>query len=125
MAETYLSGLHSVEARRALAEVLLALFRQWGIHELNQAELLGMEEVKSLWQGEALPNRMSVLERAGLLLAIDRMLKQQFEEDPQMRDRWVEFPNMAFGGSSPLQRMLGGIEGIREVYELLKQASLH
>lgn len=125
MAETYLSGLHSVEARRALAEVLLVLFRHWGIHELNQAELLGMEEVKSLWEGAALPNRMNVLERAGMLLAIDRMLREQFAEDLLMRDKWVEFPNVALGGSSPLQRMLDGIEGIREVYELLKQASPH
>lgn len=123
MAETYLSGLHSVEARRALAEVVLALFRHWGIHELNQAELLGMAEVKSLWEGAALPNRMSVLERAGLLLAIDRMLKQQFTEDPLMRDKWVEFPNVALDGRSPLQKMLEGIEGIREVHDLLQQAS--
>lgn len=121
MAETYLSGLHSVEARRALAEVLLALFRRWGVHELNQAELLGMAEVKSLWQGEAVPNTTSVLERAGLLLAIDRMLKQLFADEPLLRDKWVEFPSIALDGDSPLQVMLEGIEGIRRVHALLEK----
>ena len=121
MAGTYVSGLHSAEARRALAEVLLALFRHWGIHELNQAELLGMAEVKSLWEGGAVPNTTSVLERAGLLLAIDRMLKQLFTEEPLMRDKWVEFPNVALGGSSPLKVMLEGAEGIRRVHALLER----
>jgi hypothetical protein len=125
MTETYLSGLHSAEARRALAEVLLVLFRNWGIHELNQAQLLGMAEVKSLWEGAALPNTTSVLERAGMLLAIDRMLKQQFVEEPLMRDRWVEFPNAALDGNSPLQVMLEGAEGIRRVHALLERQMRH
>jgi hypothetical protein len=119
MAETYLSGVHSEEGRRALAEVVLALFRRWGIDEEQQAALLGMAEVGALWKGGALPNTMSVLERAGLLLAIDRMLKMLFADEPLMQDTWVEFPNGALEGCSPLKVMLEGEEGLRRVHGLL------
>jgi hypothetical protein len=120
MAETYLTGMHSEEGRRALAESLLALLRQWGVEETGQAKLLGMEEVDSLWQGAPLPNQTDVLERVGLLLAIGRALQQQFEEEPLMAERWVSFPNIWLKGRTPLERMLEGLEGIREVHALFK-----
>lgn len=120
MAETYLSGMHSEEGRRALAEALLAVFRQWEVAEADQARLLGMAEVESLWQGAALPNETNVLERAGLLLAIHRSLRQQFTEHPLMQERWVSFPNIWLKGHSPLQKMLEGLGGIREVRDLLE-----
>jgi len=120
MADTYLSGMHTEEGRRALAEVLLALFRQWELSEADQARLLGMEEVASLWQGAALPSETGVLERAGLLLAIDRALKLQFAEQPLMQERWISFPNIWLKGRAPLQKMLEGMEGIRQVHDLFK-----
>jgi hypothetical protein len=121
MMQSYLSGLHSEDGRRALAEVLLALFRQWELDEGDQARLLGMEEVASLWQGEPLPNKAEVLERAGQLLAIERALRQQFAEQPLMHERWVSFPNVALDGRTPIERMLEGVDGIRQVREQLEQ----
>ncbi|MFO7594295.1 MAG: antitoxin Xre/MbcA/ParS toxin-binding domain-containing protein [Pseudomonadota bacterium] len=119
MAESYLSGMHTEEGRRAVAEVLLALFRRWEIAEGDQAKLLGMQEVEPLWQGTALPNETAVLERAGLLLAIERAIQQQFAEQPKMADRWVTLPNIWLQGRSPLDKMLEGDEGIRQIHDLL------
>jgi len=123
MADTYLSDMDSVEGRRALAEVLLALFRQWELDEADQAKLLGLEEIDSLWQGAALPNRENVLERAGLILAISRALKKQFADQPVMEERWIRLPNIWLQGRAPLQRMLESDEGIHEVHGLFKHPS--
>jgi hypothetical protein len=123
MAATYLSGMHSEEGRRALADALLAMFRQWDLEEADQAGLLGMNEVDTLWQGAALPNETTVLERAGMLLAIGRALKKQFAEEPLMQANWINFPNIWLQGRVPLQRMLEGDEGIREVYALFEHPS--
>lgn len=120
MAETYLSGMHTEEGRRAIAEALLAMFRKWELEKSDQAKLLGMDELESLWQGAALPNETSVLERAGLLLAIDRALQKQFAEQPLMQERWVSFPNIWLKGRKPLEIMLKGMEGIREVHDLFE-----
>ncbi len=121
MSDTYLSGMDTNEGRRALAEVLLAMFRHWGVEAPQQAELLGMEEVESLWQGAALPNKTTVLERAGQLLAIDRALAKKYADQPLLREQWVSNPNIWLRGRSPLQRMLEGVEGIREVRSLIEQ----
>ena len=68
MTETLVTELRTPEARTALADALLALFKQWRIHEINQFELLGMQEVKKLQQGVPLPDDVNVLERAGKAL---------------------------------------------------------
>jgi len=120
MAETYLSGMHTEEGRRAIAEALLAMFRRWELEQSDQAKLLGMDELESLWQGAALPNETGVLERAGLLLAIDRALQKQFAEQPLMQERWVSFPNIWLKGRTPLEIMLKGMEGLREVHDLFE-----
>ncbi len=121
MSETYLSGMETSEGRRALAETMLALFRNWGIEPPQQAELLGMEEISSLWEGAALPNTTSVLERAGLLLAIDRQLSKKYVDQPLLREQWVSNPNIWLRGRSPLQRMLEDMAGIREVLSLIEK----
>jgi len=122
MAQTFLTQLHSEEGRRALTEVLLALFRQWELEEQDQAALLGLAEVASLWRGEPLPDEAEVLERAGLLLAISRALQAQFAAQPQMGERWVTLPNIWLQGRAPLTRMLEGLEGIRQIHDLLPAA---
>lgn len=120
MADTYLSGMHSEEGRRAVAESLLAMFRQWELDEAEQASLLGMKEIQPLWQGSALPNETVILERAGLLLAIGRALRQQFADEPLMQERWISLPNIWLQGRAPLRVMLEGDEGIRTVHDLFK-----
>lgn len=121
MSETWLSGMDTEEGRRALAEVVLAVFRHWGVETPQQAELLGVEEVTSLWEGAELPNRSNVLERAGLLLAIDRHLKIKYADQPLMQEQWVSAPNIWLRGRSPLEKMLKGVGEIREVLELIEQ----
>jgi hypothetical protein len=128
MRETLFPQLQDPEARKAVAEVLIALFDRWQLHELNQAQLLGLDSIYSLRRDKMLPNTPAVLERAGHLLAIDRALLKQYPYRSGYRDRWVTIPSEpsdSFGGESPLQVMLTrGIEGIREVQEYLESLEI-
>lgn len=117
---SYLPELHSVEGRRALAEVLLAMFARWGLVETKQAELLGLPHMNALQEGAPLPDQPQVLERAGQLLAIDRALARCFPDDRVLRDEWVVFPNSALGGRSPLAVMLGEPDGLDTVRALIE-----
>lgn len=121
MTDTLLPELQTPEARRAVAELLLALFRRWALHESKQAELLAMDNIEALQRGEPLPENHETLERAGLILAIDRSLQQRYPEDHETRDIWVVYPNSALGGLSPLTVMLGGLEGIRRIRRMLSR----
>lgn len=71
-----------------------------------------------------MPSETKVLERAGMLLAIDRALKHQFDEQPLMQQRWISSPNIWLKGRAPIEKMLEGFEGIRDVYELFEHHSL-
>ena len=114
--KTRVSELKESETRKALAEVVLALFERWELHELNQATLLGLVDVKSLKQGEPLPEDSAVLERVGHLMAIDRALMKRYPYQPKKRDRWISQPEPRLGDKTPLNFMLaGGIPAIREV----------
>lgn len=119
MTETFLPELHTAEARKAVAETLLALFQRWGLHEAKQAELLAVDDISPLRRGDPLPERPETLERAGLILAIDRALQRLYPDDSLLRDGWVVFPNSAFGGLSPLTVMLGGLDGLHRVRRVL------
>lgn len=120
MSATFLPELHTPEARKAVAELLLSLFRRWGLSEVKQAELLAIDNIAGLQGGEPLPDRYETLERAGLILAVDRSLQGLYPNDRVLRDDWVVFPNTAFDGRSPLSMMLAGLEGIRRVHALLQ-----
>jgi hypothetical protein len=120
MHDTFLPELHTPEARKAVAELLLAVFQRWALHEVKQAELLGMDDIAALQRGEPLPELYDTLERAGLILAIDRSLGRLYAGDRVLRDGWVTFPNSALGGLTPLTVMLGGLDGIRRIRHLLQ-----
>ena len=115
MAETFLPELHSVDGRRAVAEVTVALLDRWDLDEGQEKILLGTEEVAPYREGEPLPDNPDVLTRAGQLVAIDRALRKRFPNDPMMRDNWVKFPNPALGDFTPLLVMFGGTDGLERV----------
>ena len=118
---TLVPELRDPEARQALAEVILALFKRWELHEFNQALLLGLAEMTKLRQGEPLPDDVAVLARVGHLLAIDRALLKLYPYQPDMRDRWISSPQPRLGGRAPLELMLvGGLRAIKAVRALVE-----
>lgn len=120
MTETLVTELRTPEARTALADALHALFQQWGIHDINQIELLGIQEIKKLQQGVPLPDDTDVLERAGQLLAIERALNKLYPYQPGRRNDWVLTPNSMLNDVPPINIMLEGLDGIKKVRELIE-----
>ena len=122
--ETLVPELKDPETRKALAEVIIAQFERWKLHEVNQAMLLGLSEVTELRQGKPLPDDQAVLEHVGHLLAIDRALLKLYPYQPERRARWISSPQPRLGGRTPLEAMLGGgIQGIKEVRAAVESAA--
>ncbi len=119
MTETLLPQLETPEARRAAVEAVLALFARWRLHEVNQAELLGVAAINKLKSTGIAALDASVLKRAGNLLAIGRALKKNYSYQPVARDQWIMKPQKQLKGETPLAIMLlKGDEGIRIIREL-------
>ena len=116
MQKTWLPEVKDTETRRALTVAVLALFASWQLHEVNQAELLGMRDISGLRTGEPLPADAEVLERAGHLLAIGRSLRKAYPNQLSKRTHWISSPHEKLFGATPLQYMLAGdVETIRQI----------
>ena len=124
MSESLLGQLEDEEARQAVLDATFAMFRRWHLHDINQAQLLGLANLKSLKQHMAGDVAAAILTRMGNLLAIERALNKYFRYEPQKRDRWIFQPQQTLNGETPLAFMLGqGDNGIREVKQLAESLS--
>jgi myo-inositol catabolism protein IolC len=116
--KTLLPELQDPEARIAVAEALLALFERWQLHEVNQAQLLGLNSVKGLKQ-KIVQAETETMERAGYLLAIDRALRQRTAAQAEREKNWIFTPNDYLSGLTPLSIMLeDGLQGIMSIRDM-------
>ena len=121
MAETLLPQIQSPEARIAVIEAVLALFARWRLHDINQAQLLGVEDIAILKNQKTGKVASAVLTRAGNLLAIDRALNRYYAYQPRVCDQWISSPQEQLTGATPLAVMLkDGNRGIRKIRDLVE-----
>lgn len=121
MSETLLTQLQDPEARRAVIEVVLTLFEHWQLHEINQAELLGVSNISDLQQDILPSDNSNVFQRIGHLLAIDRALVKYFSYRLKTRNTWILQPHDKLDSEMPLTIMLEqGLEGIKRVSHILE-----
>jgi hypothetical protein len=123
MSQTFLPQLNSIENRKLIAEILVELFKQWELHELNQAELLGLKSMAKLKHGNPLPDTGHILERAGHLLAIHRALIKLYPTQENKRNQWITRANLEFNHTTPLKIMLEEeLDGIKKVREFVEDS---
>ena len=122
MTETLLPKMDTPEARQAAIEAVLTLLRRWGLHEAKQAELLGLRDITTVAQSGLSPDDDIVLERAGHLLAIGRLLKRLYA-DETAADWWITSPYDGLDGVAPVTLMLKGVEGIKRIRTFLEQVA--
>lgn len=119
--ETLFTRLHSSETRSAVIDAVLALFTRWRLHDINQAQLLGVGDIGNFKYPNLLNPEPVVLARAGDLLAIDRALNRYYAYQPRVCDRWVSTPQKQLNGATPLAIMLTeGYRGIGKIRELVE-----
>jgi hypothetical protein len=123
MIRTLLPELHSEEARKALSVSLMAVLDRWQLFDPERLVLLGLSDTAALMRyrkGEPLADEPKLLERAGHLLAIERVLRRRYPYQPALRRGWIKQKDAGLGDRSPLEVIEEqGLEGLRAVREHL------
>jgi hypothetical protein len=121
MHETLLPKLEDPKSRQAVLEVVLVLLGRWGIDEVDQCKLLGVNKLSDLHSGEPSFDETFVFTRIGYILAIERELSRLYPYQAEKHDRWLIEPQDLLEGKTPLTMILDqGIEAMRHIKHVLE-----
>jgi hypothetical protein len=87
-----------------------AILDAWAVGVDDARAILGAPPARTYFtwrRGEGVRMPADTLRRIGYLAGIYKAL-QVLYSDPHLADTWVQRPNRAFGGQTPLQRMGAG-----------------
>jgi hypothetical protein len=87
-----------------------AILDAWDVGVDDARAILGAPPARTYFtwrRGEGVRVPADTLRRIGYLAGIYKAL-QMLYSDPRLADTWVQRPNRAFGGQTPLQRMGAG-----------------
>lgn len=98
-----------------VAAGLRAFFRisdQWGLKNEQAIALLGYPAKQTFYNWkkgkiDRINNSYDLAARLSYIVGIFKALEILYNQ-PDLADRWVAQPNLAFGGQSALDRMMGG-----------------
>ena len=117
--------LDAPDSRKALAKLVMRLFRLWKISTADQLNLLGLSGnsramLSKYARGEALPSTRDMQDRVGWLLSVHKALRLLYPRNEEMLYSWVNRRNEAFENLTPLAVMKEqGIIGIVRVSRYL------
>ena len=114
----------SPQDRHDLIEMVLNVFRHWGVPSSAHPVLLGLPQDTSarallkIQQGSPLPNEADLVIRAQILLKIYRGVQTLFPGNPNMANYWVTTDSYQFNNRSPLEIMYDeGIAGMQSILD--------
>ena len=118
MSETPLSP----QDRSKLIEMVLNVFRHWGVPAPAHAVLLGLPQDRSarallkIQQGSALADEPALIARAEIILKIYRGVQTLFPGNSNMANYWISTESYQFNHHSPLEVMYDeGLAGMQTV----------
>lgn len=116
---------HDLGMRGAEALALMRVFRDWGLTEAEQAQVLDLEpkRLSRLLDGGALPDEAELLTRVRHLLAIHKALRLRFDGDVRNMGAWLRHPCHALGGRAPLAVLLASPDALANLRGQLMRVS--
>jgi hypothetical protein len=113
----------SVDLRSAETQALLRLFDAWQLTREEQSNLLGIDarSLDGYLDGRPLADDTVLLDRVANLLAIHKVLRLRYAEQPDFLQEWVRLPNVKLAGHRPLDLMMASREGLSAMRQHLDQ----
>jgi len=111
--------------RKDLIHSVFEILHHWKIDSELQALLVGLSadtksrELTKIKNGKAFPDEEDFMRRALEILSISKGLKKAFPGNATLADLWVTTPSYNFGDRAPLEIMITGLDGLKEINQHL------
>lgn len=130
--QEYQELANSEQKRKALAKVVLRIFKQWRIDTKSQLILLGRLEKSRALLTQYRTGKTPIaatqddLQRASYLIGIYQLLKSLYPKNPEICQQWITSRNKQLNNLTPLDVMIGeGIPGMQKIYRFLQFQMVH
>lgn len=116
-----MSFYDNVEERKDLIHSIFEVLNDWKIDAELQALLVGLSsgtkarELIKIKNGKAFPDEEDFLQRALEILSIRKGLKSAFPGNNTLANLWVTTPSYNFNDRAPLEIMITGLAGLKEI----------
>ena len=110
------------EERKDLIQTIFKILNDWKIDLELQVLLVGLpaetksRELTKIKNGKAFPDENDFMLRAVEIISISKALQLAFPSNRTLSDLWVTTSTYTFADRAPLEVMLSGLEGMKEVH---------
>ena len=110
------------EERKDLIQTIFQILNDWKIDLDLQVLLVGLpaetksRELTKIKNGKAFPDENDFMLRAVEIISISKALQLAFPSNRTLSDLWVTTSTYTFADRAPLEVMLAGLEGMKEVH---------
>ena len=110
------------EERKDLIQTIFKILNDWKVDLELQVMLVGLSaetksrELTKIKNGKAFPDENDFMLRAVEIISISKALQLAFPSNRTLSDLWVTTPTYTFADRAPVEVMLSGLEGMREIH---------
>ena len=114
------------EERKDLIHTIFTILTNWKLATDIQVVLVGLDsdtksrELTKIKNGKSFPDENDFMQRALEIISISKALHLAFPGNQTLADLWVTTPSYQFNDCAPVEIMLGGIDGLKEVHQHLR-----
>jgi len=114
------------DERKDLLQSIFQILNDWKLGTDIQVVLVGLDgstkgrELTKIKNGKAFPDESDFMQRAVEIISISKALNLAFPGNRTLADFWVTTPSYSFDNRAPVEVMLEGIDGLKEITRHLR-----
>jgi len=114
------------DERKDLLQSIFQILNDWKLATDIQVVLVGLDgstkarELTKIKNGKAFPDENDFMQRAVEIISISKALSLAFPGNRTLADFWVTTPSYSFDNRAPVEVMLEGIDGLKEITRHLR-----
>ena len=118
--------LDDPEERKDLIHTIFTILTNWKLDNDIQVVLVGLapetksRELTKIKNGKPFPDENDFMQRALEIISISKALQLAFPGNQTLADLWITTPSYQFNDCAPVETMIEGLEGLKEIHRHLR-----